>query len=603
MAGKKKSHGTTEDAAAKAFWEAYNALCVHPLFAPLTRYTHVKREKNNSCPRDGWAVVSGNGWIQPHPTRLAPKEEWMYVLAHCVLHLAFRHTAGRIQEKEWTAACDVFIFQFLRDLRFGTPPPEFRTPLEISGQSEGALYERFKNSGIPKGCDGLSMAGPFVCDMLPGSASTWGRDVDWEKCFAKGLAQATASAVNVAAGLEPYLGAEESHHLQSAAQKARRWMISSYPLLGSMAIAFELIEDPQVCARLDVRIAAVNAELKEVYVNPAGIVDEMDCRFILAHEFLHVGLRHQMRRQGRDPYLWNVACDFVINDWLIEMGVGQVPSGGLLYDPQLKGLSAEAVYDRIVTDMRKFRKLATLRGNCDCGDMIDDRDEKWWRSKDATSLDDFYRQCLAEGLAYHQASGRGLLPASLVEEIRALTQPPIPWDVELAQWFDSFFPPREKHRSYARPSRRQASTPDIPRPRYVPAEMDSARTFGVVLDTSGSMDRELLGKALGAIASYSIAREVPYVRVVHCDAMAYDQGYMAPEAIADRVQIRGRGGTVLQPGIDMLESAKDFPEKGPILIITDGFCDRFKCKREHAVLLPEGHYLPVSDVGKVFRLK
>ncbi len=99
---------------------------------------------------------------------------------------------------------------------------------------------------------------------------------------------------------------------------------------------------------------------------------------------------------------------------------------------------------------------------------------------------------------WHQDQGRGLLPAGLVEEIEALAQPPIPWDVELAQWFDHHFPPRERPRSYARPSRRQMATPEIPRPRYVAVDDGSIRTFAVLLDTSGSMDRKLLAKALGA---------------------------------------------------------------------------------------------------------
>ena len=126
-----------------------------------------------------------------------------------------------------------------------------------------------------------------------------------------------------------------------------------------------------------------------------------------------------------------------------------------------------------------------------------------------------------------------------------------------------------------------------PRPRWVvPPRLDDARTFGVVLDTSGSMDRTLLAKALGAIASYSLARDVPAARVVFCDAVAYDQGYLPPEAIADVVRVRGRGGTVLQPGIDLLERATDFPKEGPILVITDGLCDTLRIRRDHAFLIP-----------------
>ncbi len=68
--------------------------------------------------------------------------------------------------------------------------------------------------------------------------------------------------------------------------------------------------------------------------------------------------------------------------------------------------------------------------------------------------------------------------------------------------------------SYARPARRQSSNREIPRPSILkPREEErQARVFGVVLDTSGSMEPKLLGKAIGAIASYAQAREVFWVR-------------------------------------------------------------------------------------------
>jgi len=227
----------------------------------------------------------------------------------------------------------------------------------------------------------------------------------------------------------------------------------------------------------------------------------------------------------------------------------------------------------------------------------------WWATAHGVTLDEFYRNCLMRGLMYHEQQQRGFLPAGLVEEIRALQQPAIPWDVELARWFDAHFAPIEKRRTFARPSRRQASTPDIPRPRWFAIDGDDARTFGVIVDTSGSMDRHLLGQALGAIASYAISRDVPSIRVVFCDAHACDQGYLPPEAILDRVKVRGRGGTILQPGVNLLQNAVDFPEDGPILIITDGWCDRIRVRREHAYLLPQGNRLPFVPKGPVFRMK
>lgn len=578
------------DPATAAFNAGYAALQAHPLFALLALHANVVRQAQNACPSEGWAVVTSNGVIHAHPTRRLEPEEWTYVLAHCLLHLGFGHAVAHPQPRVWNAACDLFVDRFLLPLKLGRPPAGFLLPYELSG-SEQAVAEQLAQQALPQG---------YVGDMIvePVRRSAWAKPADWPQLLGHGLSAAVTSAVEVAGGATAQLGA--SSRLTSA-QKARRWFINSYPLLGALAAAFTLVEDARVCIQLGVGVAAVDMQRREIYLNPAAGLGVEECRFVIAHELLHVGLRHDVRCQGRDHFLWNVACDYVINGWLVELGVGVMPAVGGLYDPSLKGESAEAIYDRIVTDMRRFRRLATLRG-IGLGDMLEGP-PGWWVLGEGADLDAFYRQCLAQGLEYHQGSGRGFLPGDMVQEIRALSQPPIPWDVALARWFEHYFAPLEPRRSYAHPSRRQSATPDIPRPRYVPHENAlDARTFGVVLDTSGSMNAELLGKALGAIASYSIAHDVPAVRVVFCDAAAYDAGYMPPEAIAGRVQVRGRGGTILQPGIDLLEQARDFPSDGPLLVITDGQCDRLLSRRPHAFLLPQGRHLPFVPRGPVFFL-
>ena len=69
------------------------------------------------------------------------------------------------------------------------------------------------------------------------------------------------------------------------------------------------------------------------------------------------------------------------------------------------------------------------------------------------------------------------------------------------------------------------------------------------------------------------------IRVVQCDAGVHDIGYVAPESLMGRVEVRGRGGTVLQPTISRLESDAAFPKDAPILIITDGACDVLRVPR------------------------
>ncbi len=265
-------------------------------------------------------------------------------------------------------------------------------------------------------------------------------------------------------------------------------------------------------------------------------------------------------------------------------------------------MSAEEVYDRIAGDLRRLRKLATLRGR-GLGDIL--APCRHGPGRPASISTSIYRRALLPGLAFHESGGRGLLPAGLVEEIRALDHPPLPWDAQLARWFEEFVPRVEKRRSYARASRRQASTPDIPRPGLAsrPRNWWHGRRSAWCWTRPARWTTACSASALGAIASYALARDVPAARVVFCDAAAYDAGYLPVPEIAGRVRVRGRGGTVLQPGIDLLERAHDFPPDAPILVITDGYCDVLRVRREHAYLVPEGARLPFTPRGPVFRLR
>ncbi|WP_020523967.1 vWA domain-containing protein [Catelliglobosispora koreensis] len=533
---------------------------------------------------DGSIVVNKNARLEP--------DEWTWVIAHCLLHLGFGHLdADRsVDEPSFAAACLV-VTRFQHQLKLGEAP--IAVPADLPGGDESRLAEVWRALGVPAemkhlGCGG---AAPDHEPGLPPRSIVEGKEPTWVQRFAIGLASAAANAVEEAG--ERTVRQKGEIDPDNPWEQARRWFVTAFPLLAALAAGFKIVADAELARSWQISVAAFDASVGEIYAN-------REHRFVLAHEMLHAALRHGDRVGLRDPYQWNVAADYVINGWLVEMGVGQMPED-CLYDPALKGRGAEDVYDEIVRNLRRYRKLATLRGR-GLGDMISGaRGDERQRGGD---LDDFYRRALLGGLSYHEQSGRGLLPSGLVEEIRVLEHPPPPWEVELARWFDRHFAPLERLRSFARASRRQASTPAIPRPGWVRPEVPvQERTFGIVLGTSGSMDPAVLGKALGAIASYTAARDVPAARIVFCDAAAYDAGYVAVEDIAGRVRVRGRGGTVLQPGVNLLEHADDFPLDGPILIITDGACDVLRIRREHAFLLPRGATLPFTPRGEVFRIK
>lgn len=589
----------------------------HPLFGKCN-FFYKRIADQRTLGSKTFCIVNSDGEIiLNEDTTLAPKQ-WAYVIAHNMLHLAFGHfdadkmpgylilNADGTQTKKvdcdlqlWNMACDIYVNRFLADIKFGESiHTDASSICPGSLDDERKIYERLEETGITGSNNCFGTAAIGTCDMKGlDKPLTYKEDKGqgnrFTKKFTLALAHSVSNVISEAGG-----HGNSKNALSTDCQKAAKWFIDHYPLIGGLASHFKIIEDYRYCNQNDIHIAAIDVTCGELYLNPAAALSFEEWKFVLAHEYLHAGLMHHNRCNGRDQYLWNVACDFVINGWLNELQVGAMPEDGLLYDPELKGFSAETIYDMLLTDMKKYAKLGTFRG-FHKGDIIGESDK---RISNGVTLDEFCKSAMQQGLDYHLSTGRGFIPAGLIEEIRALSMPPIPWDVALAKWFDVYFAPLEKHRTYARPSRRQACTPDIPRPSYILSDIPiDSRTFGVVLDTSGSMDTKAIGKALGAIASYSVAHDVPFARVVFCDAAAYDIGYVAPEDIAGRVCVKGRGGTRLQPGIDTLEHAKDFPADGPILIITDGGIENhLDIKHEHAYLLPKGCRLPYRAKGDVF---
>lgn len=601
---KRGGRGDPGAAAARARDEGWRMVKEHAVFGRLAGGARLVVDTNERHVAGGaWAAVAPGGTIWLHAGRHATAAEWGRVLGILLACLGFGLVRRREPRVLWEIASFLAADRFCDELRLGALPQALRypEPEAVAGGADGML-RRFCVDGCPPPLLAwhAATAGDGVLFVDVDDAPVpWRGRFDWRELLADGIARGVGRALAVASGEAP----DAPAGMPTRAQRARRRLIDHYPLLGALAASFDIDEDPRACQRYDVRVAAIDVGARRIWMNPAAALDDDECLFVFAHELLHAGLNHASRRHGRDALLWNVACDFAINGWLVEMRIGAPPALGLLHDAAFAGWSAEEIYDHLATDLRRARKLATLRGP-GVPDLIGSAEGSMF-----TDAETYCRRALAQGYErFATLGGRGTVPAGLAEEIRSLAQPPIPWDVRLAHWFDERFAPPERRRSYARPSRRQSATPDIPRPSAArPGEEERAsRVFGVLLDTSGSMDPVMLGKALGAIASYALARDVLAVRLVCCDAAAHDGGWVEPERLQERYRVHGRGGTVLQPGLDCLRELAargEFPRAGPLLVITDGDCeDKLATAMDHAFLLPQGRRLPFRAQGELFHV-
>ncbi len=121
--------------------------------------------------------------------------------------------------------------------------------------------------------------------------------------------------------------------------KARTQVILQQPFLAGLLMLLALKGDP-TCP-----VMATDGET--LHYNPA-LMDHFtlaEVKGILVHEVLHCALRHPFRITGKEHRLWNMACDYVVNLQVQDMGF-ELPKGFLL-DATYRNMDAETVYGHL----------------------------------------------------------------------------------------------------------------------------------------------------------------------------------------------------------------------------------------------------------------
>lgn len=338
---------TKPDPATEAFAEGMRLARLNPALDAVG-FRVCREDTCVRAPRNGLVTVDSDGTLHVHPTRRAEPAVWTWALAHAVIHLGFGHVPAAAGPREQPdrfdlAARCVVVNRFLLGFSPGPAPEDL--PAAYPDGDEERLAAVWRRDGIPPRYELCGTAGGDPDQVLvPWNGWNGAAPADWQVAFAHGLTRTMSAAMDVAGGRRASMN--EGPVPLRPWERALSWFVSSYPLLGGIAAGITLVADAEIARAHGISVAAVDTEAAEIYINPLRRFSDEEWRFVLAHEMLHAALRHGDRRGPRDPYLFNIAADYVINGWLCEMRIGTMPEG-LLHDPELKDLSAEEVYDRI----------------------------------------------------------------------------------------------------------------------------------------------------------------------------------------------------------------------------------------------------------------
>lgn len=134
----------------------------------------------------------------------------------------------------------------------------------------------------------------------------------------------------------------------------KRKMLVKYPFFGSVVSSVGYKENK------DILTAGTDGET--IYYNPEYLeslsVEEQT--FVFAHEVCHIAFNHILRSEGKDPELWNIATDGVINQFLKRDGL-KMAKGGVDMAEAIN-YDAEQLYEKLLQEKQQ-RQQQNGQGN------------------------------------------------------------------------------------------------------------------------------------------------------------------------------------------------------------------------------------------------
>jgi len=377
--------------------------------------------------------------------------------------------------------------------------------------------------------------------------------------------------------LEP----EEEEKQRERLTLSRVRLLLNKPFFGNLATRLELIPTYIV--------PTAGTDGRRFFYNPAFVkaLNDQELLFLCGHEVLHCVFDHFDRREDRNPQIYNMAGDYVINLLLVEESVGEkITTVPILLDYKYSGMVSEEIYDLLIKDNNSQNKQ-TLDVHFDADG--EDGESKDSNSGDADSEDgqgsgksvqeqleetfgkmsnderkqfkDELKEAIIESA---EQAGAGNTPAGIKRMIKEWTEPVVDWRTLLRTQCESSL---KEDFTFMRPSRKSHSTNCI-----IPG-MNNAQKLEVdcSIDMSGSISnaqaKDFLGEVKGIMNQFT-----DYVLRVWCfDTDVYGMEKFTPENVdeIDDYQTTGGGGTDFECNWKFMKENDIEPKQ--FILFTDGY--------------------------------
>jgi predicted metal-dependent peptidase len=360
---------------------------------------------------------------------------------------------------------------------------------------------------------------------------------------------------------------------------ARIGLLLRHPFFGNMATRLKIVA-------ADEWLGTAAVDGRNLYYNTQffNAMNNKEIEFVVAHEILHMVFDHMGRREDRNPMIYNISADYIVNNTLVRDRIGTIPSIVQCYqDFKYEGWTSEEVYDDVYEEAKKngeeyLKQLGEMldehldmdadsEGSSD-GDQGEDGNGNATSSKKPTYSKGDMKQIKDEikenMISAAQSAGAGNVPGAVARMIKELTEPKMNWREIIRQSVQSTI---RSDYTFSRPSRKgQMSGAILP-------SMDFQDTIDIAccIDMSGSIG-EVQGKDfLGEVQG--IMEEFPDYNIkVWCfDTNVYNEEDFAANDGKDLLdyELMGGGGTDFMANWTYMKEQDYVPKK--LIMFTDGY--------------------------------
>ena len=360
---------------------------------------------------------------------------------------------------------------------------------------------------------------------------------------------------------------------------ARVGLLLRHPFFGNMATRLRILAADDWCPT-----AAVDG--RNLYFNTQFFnkMNNKEIEFVIAHEILHCVFDHLGRRDGRDPKLYNIAADYIVNNLLVRDRIGEKPSFiDCFQDFKYDGWTSEEVYDDIYEQAKQngkefLEQLGEMldehldaendsEGTSDAGESKDSKGNNVSKNKPKYSKEEMKKikdEIKENMISAAQTAGAGNIPSGVARMIKELTEPKMNWRELLREQIQSTI---KSDYTFSRPSRKAQMTGAV-----LPS-MNFAQTIDVAIaiDMSGSIGtkqgEDFLGEIKGIMDEYQDYK----IKVWCFDTAVYNEKDFTADGGEDltEYEIFGGGGTDFMANWTYMKEQNYVPKK--LIMFTDGY--------------------------------